>query len=140
MSTGLESNRLVRTLLAERLAADPGLRQVLPLLGLETPTPMPMTGTPTTGPTSDGAAVPTGSHVSRAELHLALAGIDDELSRVHTLLDRVGDAAGACRRCLGTEADCPDCEGHGQPGARQPDHHLRAWLLPDADRPRGGTP
>lgn len=140
MSTGLESNRLVRTLLAERLAADPGLRQVLPLLGLEAPTAMPVTATPATEPTSDEAAAATGDRVSRAELHLALAGIDGELSRVHTLLDRVGDAVGACRRCLGTEADCPDCQGHGQPGTRPPDHHLRAWLLPDADRPRGGTP
>ena len=50
------------------------------------------------------------------------------------LLHRVADILGCCRRCWGTNAQCPTCGGGGTPGFRDPDPGLPSWLGPALSR------
>lgn len=50
---------------------------------------------------------------------------DDEAARIR----RVASIIGACPRCLGEEAGCPECAGKGKPGYRAPNREaLLGWI------------
>jgi hypothetical protein len=53
-----------------------------------------------------------------------------------SLLLQVADVLGCCRRCWGTNPQCPACAGQGTPGFREPDPGLLGWLGPALSRVR----
>jgi hypothetical protein len=130
---------LVRSLLIERLAADAGLRQVLPLFGIPVPQPAPADserlGPDAETPSANGEGPDL--HADQMATYHAASQIEGELRRVHELLVRVADALGACRSCLGTEPDCRYCGGTGSPGSRPVDDDLRRWLVGRLDPAAG---
>jgi hypothetical protein len=122
---GNAQQALLQSLLADRLAADPGLRQMLPLLGVAQPA-APLNGA---GAAPAAAAAPADLGADRAAARQALAATEAELRRVHALLDRLARALGACASCLGTDPACRYCAGTGGPGTLRPDEELLPWLL-----------
>jgi hypothetical protein len=112
---------LLQSLLVDRLAANPGLQQVLPLLGMT-----PSAGTPSNG-AADGSSPDLAA--DRSAAYAAMADAASELRRMHALLDRVGRAVGACVNCLGSDPTCLYCSGTGRPGSGPLDEDLLPWLL-----------
>jgi hypothetical protein len=55
-----------------------------------------------------------------------------ELARLQALVVEVGEALGACGRCLGTDQDCRFCSGDGGAGTDEPDTELFAELIAPA--------
>ncbi|MFF5082440.1 hypothetical protein ACFY36_35800 [Actinoplanes sp. NPDC000266] len=106
------SQELLQRLLLARLSGDPGLRDLMPLLGLDA------------GDVSPTAPVPPGG----GEIQGYGALLDAELNRCHTALRHVAGALGACPSCLGREPDCSDCHGTGTPGTRPIDEEA-FWSL-----------
>jgi hypothetical protein len=57
-----------------------------------------------------------------------------QLAAATGLLQQVADMIGCCRRCWGTNHDCPFCSGRGSPGFCPPDPGLPAWIAPALER------
>ena len=87
-------------------------------------------------------AADTGSEPARGNADEALRRLQKELSfietefrRVSSLLAHIGEALGACRRCLGTDAECSICAGAGRPGREDPDaERFNALIAPAVRR------
>lgn len=99
------SDDLVRALVMNRLSSDPGMRDLLPLLGI-----------PPSAETSAASETAAHSHeanlaADRTAVYRGVAGVDAELRRCHALLDRLAESLGACAHCLGIEPGCAYCGG-----------------------------
>jgi hypothetical protein len=122
---------LLQSLLADRLATNPALQQMLPLLGMTPSGGAPGNGVPDGRPTAGSLVHGAQPDLTaeRSAAHRALANVQAELRRTHELLDRVAQAVGACANCLGSEPACPYCTGTGGPGSRPLDEGLLPWLI-----------
>lgn len=57
-----------------------------------------------------------------------------QLAAAMGLLQQLADMFGCCRRCWGTNEQCPLCGGRGTPGYCRPDPGLTAWVEPALQR------
>jgi hypothetical protein len=68
-------------------------------------------------------------------LQKELSFIETEFRHVSTLLAQIGEALGACQRCLGTDEECPVCVGAGSPGSEYPNaERFNALIAPAVRR------
>ena len=78
---------------------------------------------------------------SENEISHLLRDIYAELEELQLRNDSLAAALGACYLCWGEDFECPDCGGHGRPGASQPDQALFAsWIVPAIRRIRSKPP
>ncbi len=85
-------------------------------------------------------------------LRRRLRALEAEVERLLEINDGLAAALGACPRCWGEDAACPDCEGEGGPGAVAPERELfhrlvmpavrriKHSLMPPPSRPRPTSP
>ena len=89
---------------------------------------------------SAGAAVPRqrpGQRGTRPRRRPPRGSLAEELGELHARNETLAAALGACDRCWGDDPQCPDCDGHGAPGAAVPDRALfRALVAPALSRLR----
>lgn len=137
MATAM-NDQLLAQLISARAAADPRLRQLLPLFGIDVghavppmsvpPAPLPSDGPVQPIPTPEPEPEPTPNSARPSDLladrgaaYRGLRGVEAELRRCHGLLRQAAGALGACSACLGTETECRYCAGAGVSGAFEVD-------------------
>ena len=128
----VDLRQALQEMLLQRLAQDPNLAGVAPLL-LPRFAASAVAGEPAAADEDPPEAAEPSPAVRR--LNEAVAAAAAEERRLHSLLGQLAAALGACTSCLGSEPSCLACSGLGGPGFVEPDEQAFAeWVGPAAAR------